>query len=70
MNSDKSIKIDLFPDKKTAFMGFYVPEKCLCCEENNKTDLYTVHMNDTRTILCADCLNKLYKEIGKTLHQL
>lgn len=72
MGEDKSIAVCRFPDVAATFMGICTSEPCTCCGKEDKESAYVVKINgernDTRMVLCAECLNSLYNEIGRVLN--
>lgn len=69
MIGKKKINISSFSHEKIQCGDFLIPAYCSCCSKHDKMPLYTVRINNAEMLLCADCLNKLYDEIGQTLHR-
>lgn len=70
MKNDVTISIHEYPDKKSSFCGFCVPEPCACCgETDNSVQKHVIEVDGRRTVLCADCLEKLYVQAGRSLRK-
>ena len=69
---DKKIAVCRFPDVAPTFMGICMSKPCACCGKEDKESAYVITINgerDTaRMVLCAECLNSFYNEIGRALN--
>lgn len=70
MKNDVAISVHKYPDKKSCFCGFYVPEPCACCSgTDNSVQKYVIEVDGKRTVLCAECLEKVYEQAGRALRK-
>lgn len=70
MKNDVTITVHEYPDKKSFFCGICVPEPCASCgETDNSIQKHVIEVDGRRTVLCADCLEKLYDQAGHSLRK-